>query len=253
MKKTYYILFFTLTTLLSSCSIYENVYFAADGQVKYEMLIDASGMLAAMPDISNKIDKETTGNDSIISFSNILKEKYPDIDNLSQEKQDMINKIEPFYLKINNNQTESQLSILFAGEFENTQSMNEAFAALKILEEEQKAEKTKINSMPTGNMDKFILDSQFVWDGKQMARMAVEKTAQDDDDEEAAETDNENMMKMLLANGKYIIKYHFPAKVKSVSNKDALFSLDGKTVILDMPATALSNGSNIININIELE
>jgi len=40
---------------------------------------------------------------------------------------------------------------------------------------------------------------------------------------------------MIFESSKYIIKYHFPKEVKSVSNKQAMFSEDRKTITIEFP------------------
>ena len=58
---------------------------------------------------------------------------------------------------------------------------------------------------------------------------------------------------MMFANSKYKLNYHFPRKVKSVSNDKALFSADGKTVILEFELMEYIADPEIMNLEIVLE
>jgi len=58
---------------------------------------------------------------------------------------------------------------------------------------------------------------------------------------------------MMFANSKYKLNYHFPKKVKSVSNDKALFSADGKTVTIEYGLMDYMTNPEIMNLEIVLE
>ncbi len=57
----------------------------------------------------------------------------------------------------------------------------------------------------------------------------------------------------LFSQGKMVVKYHFPKKIKSVNNKDATFSMDGKTAILNYPASLFLKPDKELSIEIVTE
>ena len=68
-----------------------------------------------------------------------------------------------------------------------------------------------------------------MYDGKKFSRKAVvDKNA-------LSKIDNDSLAqyKMIFESSKYILKYHFPKAVKTVSNKSAMFSEDRKTITME--------------------
>ena len=51
----------------------------------------------------------------------------------------------------------------------------------------------------------------------------------------------------------YVIQYTFPKRIKSISNKEAIISEDGKSVTLKIPWDSLSKNEALLNLEIELE
>jgi len=60
-------------------------------------------------------------------------------------------------------------------------------------------------------------------------------------------------MKMFMATSKYKIKYHFPKKIKKISNDKALFSQDGKSFTLEVGFLEYMDNPKILDIEVDLE
>jgi hypothetical protein len=60
-------------------------------------------------------------------------------------------------------------------------------------------------------------------------------------------------MAMMFGTSKYKLNYHFPRKIKSVSNEDAMFSQDGKSFVLEYGFMDYLADPKIFNIEVVLE
>lgn len=239
MKKILYTLFFTSTLLLTSCSIYEDVYFKQDGQVRYEIKFDASEILAMIPDAADKAGDLPS--DSIISVVDLLKQKGGSSKLLIENKEDIEN-ITPLFLEMRNDKANQILTITMFGDFTNVEALNKALISINKLQEKGKKEGMKNSNI---GIDRITNTSSFTWDGKTMKR----KLDLSQIVNEAAGNKNDMISKMF-SQGKMTIKYHFPEKIDKANNSDALISQDGKTVIVEYSASKFLKSDNSLDIEI---
>lgn len=239
------IVFISFIIFFSSCSIYEDIYFKDNATVRYEMKVDASEVLAMMPDLANKTNSSIPS-DSIISFAEIIREKVDTTNMTDSDKKDLEN-VSPLFLNIKNKPDEQVLSLLMYGDFDNIDKLNEALISADRLQEKT-IDKASGNS--GFNMDRISNLSSYTWDGKKMSRTTISNSAESDDENPTAET---AMMSQLFSQGKLIVKYHFPKKVVKINNPKALLSQDGKSVIIEYPASVYKKPEEKMNIEIVTE
>lgn len=254
MKRLTSILIIFITVFLSSCSVYENIYFLENGDVKYDMSIDAGEMIAAMSNMEIK----TPGNlptDSIIHLADLIKDS---LEVSTNEIQDAIKNIEPIYLKYENNAAEGKFGISIYGDFDNADALNKAFASMAQLE--QYMSKNKVEGAVNNNfsLDNLYNESRLVWDGTTMKRIITPKPKEESEDEGEGEEKTSpetglGSFSKFFANGKMVVKYYFPKKITNVSNPDATLTLDGKTAIIQYPASMLAEPSDKFSIEITTE
>lgn len=238
MKRILYTLFLTCTLFLTSCSIYEDVYFKQDGQVRYEMKFDASDMLAMIPDAASKAGDIPS--DSIISIVELLKQKGGS--KLLEENKEDIENISPLYLEMRNDVQKQILTITMFGDFANTESLNKALVSINRLQ--QKAQQAGMKNSNIG-INKLSNTSTFAWDGKTMKRSF---DASQVTNEERNSTND--MLSKVFSQGKMVIKYHFPEKVDKANDPNALISQDGQSVIVEYSASKFLNSDNSTDIEI---
>lgn len=242
MKKKFYLLLIVI--LFSSCSIYEEIYFNEDMTVKYEMKFDASEWMSTLSASSLSGYGNSLPNDSVISLAEIMSEHKDTIQTLSLEEQQILNDLKPLNLRINNDTIANTFFISLYGNFANAESLNRTFKTLS--EHKDKAAGTSPSARSVDQLDNA---SRYFWDGKTMKReidpdmlnKLKENTKQD-----------KGLMDMFMG-GKMIVKYHFPKRVINVSNPNALYSQDGKTVVIEYPATDFVNSAEKINVEITTE
>jgi len=246
------LLFLSVVILLSGCSLYQEVEFKENGQVSYLMSIDA-GQLLSMGLPTGDDDKIPT--DTTISVMDMLKEK-KNMENISETEKKLYKDIAPMMVKIKSDVDKKELFISYYGDFENITALNNALSAISILDSID-------NSKKDGNIDKKEEElnkimqhyNLYTWDGKKMTAVSQykpkEKEISDNVDED--ELSGLNSLSTMFAGGKMKTKYIFPGKVIKTSNPDALFSIDGKSVIIESSATDFFDNPEQADIVIELE
>ena len=95
----------------------------------------------------------------------------------------------------------------------------------------------------------------FSYDGKVFSRFLKEGYEQSQDDLEGLNKENSEMpeLKDKLEAITYTLVYNFPRTVKSVSNKGATISDNGKTVILKMNFIDMIKSPEMMTIDVVLE
>lgn len=245
-------------TFSTSCSIYEELYFAEDGQVKYQLIFDGKELMKSTPN-PNDSTIDMTVKDSIISIADIInankdikKTLYP------QEKEDL-NNISAFVVRKYENPVKKEYTFSISGEFANAETLNKALFSLnRLVGSVQNSSESSLNMQGTKLMDQSTNVSQYKWDGTTMNRYTVEaETMQANDKNEEDEIGKimrvTNPFTSFLMGGKMTIKYHFPVKVDKIDNKEAMLSQDGKSVIANYQATTFTESPEDANINITVK
>lgn len=238
MKKS--LLLLIVTILFSSCSIYEEIYFNEDMSVKYEMKFDASELLGMVS--ASSLSSSSFPTDSVLSFADIIAEHKDSLQTLSAEEQLILEDFKSVTLKIKSDTIDKTFFITLLGDFKDSEALNRA---LKVISEQ----KGKGSDVKTGRkvVDQFDNTSKYFWDGRNMKREIQPKTSV------GSEASKDQNMMDMLSTGKMIVKYHFPKRVTKVNNPDALFSQDGKTIVIEYSTKDFMNSAKKINIEIETE
>ncbi|MBK5722874.1 hypothetical protein JGH11_18555 [Dysgonomonas sp. Marseille-P4677] len=247
MKYIRSILSIIIAVLFSNCSVYENIYFSENGNIKYEMSIDAGEMIATMSSMEINAP-DNIPSDTIIHLIDFIKDS---LDLSSENIQDAIKNIEPIYLKYENKINESKLNISIFGNFENSDALNKAFAAMSLLDQytnKGKDNDENQNSLPVEKLFRCSL----LWDDVTMKRV-IDPTNNNESDKESSPNSKHNTLYKFFANGGMVVKYHFPKKIIKVSNPDATLSLDGKVAIIEYSGSMLTEPTDKLSIEIATE
>lgn len=249
MKKNIQILLLSVFCfVLASCSVYEDVYFNADGTVDYSLKFDASTMLAMMPN-ANSMGKIPS--DSTISIAQIVEEHKDSLHALPDDKKELIESILPLTINVVNDSVAKTLYMTLSGDFKSADALNKAFSSLNEINKEKLAQKEEGGIFKSNNVPDMDFSSSYAWDGKVMKRIVVNEKA---DEELQDESKKSKELMMLFSSGKMIVRYHFPYRIKNVNNENALFSQDGKTVVLEYPSsTYIAAKAKDLDIEIEVE
>jgi hypothetical protein len=226
----------------TSCQITENVYVNDDGSGKLSFDIDASGVMAMAGD---KMGSEKDM-DSTFTFKQIFAEKKDSIAKLPAEEQARLKKMENVSVNMKMNAAEKQFLVSMFMDFKKADELMDMMQAMNSMKP-SKAMPSDTPFSAIGNADASEL--KFSFDGTSFKRNVIIK----DKAAIAAAKDTTGMTQMMFAGSNYILKYHFPRKVKSVSHKDAMFSEDRKTVTIQYPFTEYLENPDKLNLEVVLE
>jgi len=250
--KSKFLLLLTFLVVLVSCNFTENLNVKDDGTGTFALEVDGSGLMAMAGDkLSEGLTqkKDTKVIDSTFSFKEIFEAKKDSISKLSPEQQAALKKMENFVMHIKMNAEKQQFLFSMDTPFKSVgdlQNMMDGFTTLKDLKGKSNKDGMS-NPLANGIGNNAKID--YSYNGKTFIRSAVI-------DKEALEkikNDSLGMTKMFLASSKYTLKYHFPKAVKKVSNPDALFSADRKTVTVEYPFLDYMEHPEKLNLNISFE
>jgi len=250
--KSKFLLLLTFLVVLVSCNFTENLNVKDDGTGTFALEVDGSGLMAMAGDkLSEGLtqNKDTKVVDSTFSFKEIFEAKKDSISKLSPEQQAALKKMENFVMRIKMDADKQQFLFSMDTPFKSVgdlQNMMDGFTTLKDLKGKSNKDGMS-NPLANGIGNNTKID--YSYNGKTFVRNAIiDKEALD-----KIKNDSLGMTKMFLASSKYTLKYHFPKAVKKVSNPDALFSADRKTVTVEYPFLDYMEHPEKLNLNVSFE
>lgn len=242
-----------LIATLTSCNFTENIDVQADGTGKFALEMDGSGFMAMAGDQALKGmsgEKDLKNIDSTFTFKQIFEAKKDSIAKLSPEQQTALKKLENFVMNIKMNAENKQFLFSMNTPFKSIKELDGVMESMDNLKE-LKGNSTKKDdpvAMMT-NLGNNNSKLSFSYDGKNFIRKAII----DKEQLKKINADSTGMSKMIFASSKYTLKYHFPKAVKSVSNPDAMFSADRKTITVEYPFPDYSENPEKLNLNVVFE
>jgi len=244
--------FLFLIATLTSCTFTENIYINDNGTGKFSVDMDGSALMAMAGDqIGQQMGADARKNiDSTFTFKQLLEEKKDSISKLSPEAQKQLKKLENFVVKTKMNAENKEFLMTLSTDFKNVNELQDILQTLSTL---QKLEKGTVTGAATPFGDNFGNNNtklSYTYNGKKFTRKAIidtQKLA------EKAKDSGVDMSKMLFASSKYILKYHFPKKIKKISNPNALFSEDRKTITIQHNFNEYMDTPEKLNFEVEFE
>lgn len=250
MMKLYKLLSFSfLLATLMSCTFTENIYVNDNGTGKFSVDVDGSALMQMAGDqLGSQMGADAKKSiDSTFTFKQIIAEKQDSISKLSPEAQKEIKKLENFVFNMKMNAEQKQFLLNGATDFKNVNELQDILQSVSSL---QKLEGGASPSTPFAGLGDNKSKLSYTYDGKKFTRKAIidkQKLT------EKAKDTAADMSKMIFASSNYILKYHFPKKIKKISNPDALFSEDRKTITIQYPFTDYMENPDKLNFEVEFE
>lgn len=249
--KLYKLLSFSfLFATLASCTFTENVYVTDNGTGKFSLNMDGSSLMEMAGDqLGSQMGADAKKNiDSTFTFKQLLADKKDSIAKLSPEIQNEIKKLEDLTVNLKMNAEKKEFLMAFSRDFKNVNQLQDVLQAMSTL---QKLEGGASAANPfAGGLGKNNSTLSYTYDGKKFTRKAIldkQKVA------EKAKDSAGDMSKMIFASSNYILKYHFPKRIKKVSNPNALFSDDRKSITIQYPFTDYMENPDKLNFDVEFE
>lgn len=248
MKKLFYL--FCIAILAVSCQITERAYFEESGAIRYETELNFTDMMDLVFSEQSKDSLRLIGEfpiDSVMTFSDLEKmdSKFSngELGNAEQEFLKVMEKMRVHMILDDN-----QGSISFGVQEKNLESFNNYMKEIKTASEKlAKEDKAAADNLAQSGLMNSI---QFKYDGKSFQRLGDNSSVKllEEMNDSTAESTRQ-MMGMF----QYKMEYHFPKKIKNSSIPDATYSLDGKTITIDLPMTDLFEKPEKYNFKVEFQ
>ena len=249
MKKLFLVALLILATVFG-CQFSENIYINEDGSGKMEFTFDASEIMQMAGDEMNA--KEEKPIDSMIVFKDFLEEKKDSIATLPEEEQKKLEALKDFTMHMVMNPETKEMKFNLSTDFKNASDLQDMFAALNSMSNMQGE-----NGVGAGDANNPFAgygadgnsEVSYAYANNVFERKAVIKNKELLNQA----SDSLDQMGMMFGSSKYKLNYHFPRKVKSVSNENALLSQDGKTVTIEYSFMDFIKDPEQLNLKVELE
>jgi len=231
---------FIVLISFTSCQITERIYFEEDGSGKYEMEVDMTEMTKAFGEMGEKkkIDSNYVAKDSIINFSDMLKEKRDSIAKLSKEEQNRLQRLKDVIMVIHEDKRKKELSIKVVSVFKNTKELDELQEILNITQPKEKQIPSKVNIKYSFKKNVFTRKSY-----------NKEFTPEESD----AYNTSMKAFSMFVNETSYSLEYHFPKPIKKVSLEGVTFSADKKVLYLEKTIEDFLNNPASLDLKVTLK
>ena len=251
MMKLYKLLSFSfLIAILTSCTFTESITINDNGTGKFSVDMDGSSLMAMAGDqMSQQMGAEAKKEiDSSFTFKQLFEAKKDSIAKLSPEIQKELKKLENFVVNTKMSSEKKEFLMTLSSDFKNVNEMQDILQTLSVLQQLEKG--GNASSHFGSNFGNNNSKLSYTYDGKKFSRKAVIDTKKG---AEKAKDSAPDMSKMIFASSNYILKYHFPKRIKKVSNPNALFSEDRKTITIQYPFTDYMENPDKLNFDVEFE
>lgn len=248
MNKLFAVVVLVMSIMLTSCQFSENIYINEDGSGKMEFTFDGTQLMQMAGDKMGETQEKAI--DSTFSFKELFSAMSDSIAQLSEEEQQKIKSLEPFSMHMVMNPETSQMKFDMFTNFNSVNELQDMFKAMKSFGDLKGKEKTKGGDNPFSS---FGADGStnldYNYDGKTFKRIAkiVDKEAH------KQVTDSLGQMAIMFGSSTYKLNYHFPKRIKSVSNEKALFSDDRKSVTVEYGFIDYLSNPEALNLEVVLE
>lgn len=248
MKKLFYLII--VSVLLVSCQITERAYIQENGSVKYETEMNFTEMMGMMFNQETKDSLRQIGQfpiDSVMTFSDLEKmDPKLNADKTGAAESNFLKVMDKMKVRMIMNDTEGKIS--FGVEEKDVNSFNAYMKEVKTASEKLTKEDKQAadNLVQSGLMNSI----QFKYNGKSFERIGDNSTTgmiSEMNDSTAAST------KQMMGMFQYKLEYHFPKKIKKSNIENATYSLDGKTMTVDVPMMELLENPEKYNFKVEFE
>lgn len=222
MKKIIPVVLLLLAFVNSSCSFTERIDVKADGSGEMAVTIDGAELMKkAGEEIAEKAGKRI---DSTISFRDVFKDKQDSIAKLPAEERDAIKKLENVDIHLLMDASAGEMLITMKNKFKNLSELGDAMQSFNKV---RQLKKGAANTPDLGFGGAGSPETSYTYDGKKFKRTVKlpAKTGELSDD-------TMKIYRDMFAQNTYTMVYSFLKPVKSVSDKEAKVSADGKTVTI---------------------
>ena len=230
--------------LISSCQVTETITINPDGSGKIEVirLRDENSYMQLS---GESYSREEVFKDTTYFFKEYI-EKYKDnFSKYTVEEQKLMRKNSNVKVYKKESSFEKEFKSVFSFDFNKVSEIPDLYKT------EDYANDIKYNYALTAENHYYKIDYDF--DGKVFKRLvSITNPAELQKTKEELAKANPKYTSLKLTQS-YTLQYHFPGKIKSVSNKMAVISLDKKSLIMEFPLLNCLQNPEMTNLEVVLE
>ncbi|WP_299338076.1 hypothetical protein [uncultured Psychroserpens sp.] len=249
--------------LLTSCNFTEEITFNEDGSGEFIMSYDMSEVMKTlekeMGGGQNKEGKEKVKMDSVIYFKDLLVDKADSIATLPVEEQEKIKSMKDIVMKMSMDEENGVFNLGVGSTFTSLEELPEALKKIdeaKSLNSNTDQTFSKMGDSQVAKASEDMFEYvDFSYDGKTFSRSLKKDYKKSEDNMEALNKEISEMgeAKEMFESMSYTLVYNFPKPIKSVTNKNAEISNDGKTVTLKMNFIEMIKSPEMMTLDVVLE
>ncbi|MFK7078689.1 hypothetical protein V3470_09510 [Flavobacterium oreochromis] len=244
----YFVSLLLMFFLLTSCVFTETIEITKEGSGKYTFAMDGSSLMTMIPKDSLALGKEI---DSVLTFKQLLEEKKDSISKLSSKEQAELKNIENFSMRFKMNEKEKQFLFSLETSFKSVTDLQGLIDNMESIQRFRKSSKNqKMRFMADPSFFKGTsVKMECFYDGKKFLR----KTILDQEVLRKMNIDSLSQYKMILEASRYIVNYHFPKPVKTISNKSVIFSNDRKIATVEFSFQEILKSPECLNLQVQFK
>jgi len=253
MKKIAICFLLLFTTI--SCTIKEKMVLNEDGSGTFSYGFDMSALMKMGK--STDTTKVSKIIDSVFTFKDIMAPMKDSISKLSDIEKEQFKLLEMFRIKLKVNEKQKEMSYDMEFDFPTTDSIKnmvsptKAATFLSLSDKKIPKKGLKANGNDESNTS-FGYDGKFFI--KKVTSNVVNPTKKKTKVKKENKSEDEFSKKMedMFKECKYSLEYHFPKKIKNISLKEAIISVDRKSFALDVPIENLKENMDL-SFKVEFE
>lgn len=232
-----------LALALTSCQFTEEITIHKNGNGSYKLNVDMGGMMTGMNEMSknDSIKKDPEKIDSIIYVKDILEANKDSIAKLSEADKAMINATKDMKMHIKVDEEKGIMLMDFMLDFKKISEIDDI---------KQKLEKANQLQENKGKEEVAIENHEihYSYNKKKFKRSVVMKELSPEEQEQFEATQKQSSM--FLSGSNYKLIYNFPKKIKKVSYKDAQFSNNRKSLIIEVDMDSLTKNPQLLDFEV---
>lgn len=241
-----FIFLLLVATTAISCQFTETMVMQPDGSGTMSVEINLNEMMAFGG--SSLQDSLPTKLDTIVYMKKFLEEKKDSIAQLSAEEQRKLKKLEPFSFHLKMDSEASEMIYEVSTSFKDVNQANDIMNGMQQIGNVM-PDPDKNTEVKTEKDAPEIIGVNYSFSQNTFVRDAYIK----DEKAHQREVDSMKQTEAFLGGSNYTLKYTFPRKIKSSSNPDATFSLDGKTLVIKKPFIDYFKNPDLLDLEVVLE
>ncbi|MBC2837710.1 hypothetical protein [Robiginitalea sp. SC105] len=229
---------------VAACNLTEEIYLKSDGSGSIALQFDGSEMMDMAEGLADSTSQKM---DSVIYFSDILREKKDSIATLPADEQERLRNLEPYRMRMQSDPDAGEMLFTLERDFTDLSEVEDSFNAFQ-----------RAGTLDPDDESASMPGAPEIYESTQVSYALKDgifrrKSVITDSVLHQRRLDSLEQSAMFLSGSTYTLKIHFPSRVKSSSAQNATLSMDGKTLIHEVGFMDYLRDPGVLDLEVELE